>query len=105
MSTTDYLKNLSYNQLVFCRDQAEEMIRAIDEEKKRVVWFVHDDGINQEWFRTEDFLSAQEFANKMQIERWKDADHSAPDILDLKVHVIGRRVPESEYIALFGEDA
>lgn len=104
MSTTDYLKTLDYDQLQFCREQCDEMIRAIQAEEKKIAWAVTDGGINLGWFRTEDYLKAVECIAKVATERWAESEKTKPDTRYwLNLSIKGERLPLSEYSALFSD--
>lgn len=104
MSTKDYLKTLSYSQLLFCREECEKMIRAIQEEEKKVAWAVTDDGINLGWFRTEDYLKAVECLAHEADKRWEEEDKSDPQTQYwLNLSIRGKKLPLSEYDALFAD--
>lgn len=107
MSTTDYLKTLSYDQLCFCRDKADEMIRAIQEEERLVVWFVTDGSINYGWFRTSDYPKAIACFTELAEKHWREADQENPSPKgdDLNLFIKGLRLTRTEYKELFGEDA
>lgn len=102
MSTTDFLKKLDYDQLRFCRDKCNEMIRSIQEEEKKVAWAVTDGGINFGWFRTDDYLKAVELLAREAAERWERADKENPETrYELNLSIEGQRLPVSEYNKLF----
>lgn len=104
MSTTDFLSKLDYDQLRFCRDKCNEMIRSIQEEDKKVAWAVTDGGVNFGWFRTEDYLKAVELLTRKAAERWESADKENPDTrYELNLSIEGQRLPLSEYNALFAD--
>jgi hypothetical protein len=105
MSTTDYLKTLDYDQLKFCRERCDEMIRAIQAESKKIAWAVTDGVTNQGWFRTEDYLKAVECIAKVASERWDEDEKTNPEPRNwLNLSIRGERLPESEYNALFSDD-
>lgn len=104
MSTTDFLKALDYDQLRFCRDTCNEMIKAIQEEEKKVAWAVTDGDINFGWFRTEDYLKAVKCLGTVAVERWEESDKSNPDTRGwLNFSIVGQRLPVSEYDKLFAD--
>lgn len=104
MSTIEFLKKLDCDQLRFCRDKCDEMIRAIQEEEKKVAWAVTDGGINFGWFRTEDYPKAVACLAEAAEERWKDADKENPETrYELNIAIEGNRLPLSEYNALFAD--
>lgn len=104
MSTTDFLSNLDYNQLRFCRDKCDEMIRAIQAEDKQVAWAVTDGESNYGWFRTEDYLKAVEFLASQAAERWEISDKNKPDTRHwLNFAIEGQRLSVSEYNKLFAD--
>lgn len=103
-STTEFLAKLDYDQLLFCRDKCNEMIQAIREEEKKVAWAVTDGGINHGWFRTEDYPKAVACLAAVAGERWEDADKENPGTrYELNLEIEGRRLPASEYEALFAD--
>ncbi|WP_312805498.1 hypothetical protein [Atlantibacter hermannii] len=102
MSTTDFLKTLDYDQLVFCRDKCDDMIRAIQAEEKKVAWAVTDGTTNYDWFRTEDYLKAVDCLATTANLLWDDADQYATRLSPcLNLSIKGKRLPLSEYNALF----
>lgn len=104
MSTTDFLKTLDFDQLQFCRDKCDEMIRAIQEEEKKVAWAVTDGHINYGWFRTEDYLKAVKCLSDEAENRWEEEDKSAPEPRNwLNFSIRGQHLPASEYEALFAD--
>ncbi|WP_154905063.1 hypothetical protein [Klebsiella michiganensis] len=107
MSTTEFLDKLDYEQLKFCRDKCEEMIRAIQEEEKKVAWAVTDGAINFGWYRTEDYLKAVECLTREAENRWKEEtaeDKRNPETRNwLNFSIRGQRLPVSEYEALFAD--
>lgn len=104
MSTTDFLKQLDYEQLKFCRDKCEEMIHSIQEEEKKVAWAVTDGRLNYGWFRTEDYPKAINLLVKEATEGWADADKEKPSPRSgLNIEIKGQRLPLSEYNALFAD--
>lgn len=104
MSITDFLKTLDFDQLQFCRDKCDEMIRAIQEEEKKVAWAVTDGGINHGWFRTEDYQKAVACLAVVAGKRWERADKGNPETrYELNLAIEGQRLPASEYEALFSD--
>jgi len=104
MSTTDFLNSLDYDQLRFCRDKCNEMIKSIQEEEKKVAWAVTDGSINFGWFRTEDYLKAVKCLESVAVERWEDSDKSNPETRRwLNFAIDGQRLPVSEYDKLFAD--
>lgn len=104
MSTTDFLKTLEYDQLVFCRNKCDDMIRAIQAEEKKVAWAVTDGGINVGWFRTDDYLKAVECLAHEAEKRWEEEDKTNPQTRDwLNLSIRGQRLPLSQYNALFAD--
>jgi len=63
MSTRDYLKELDYDQLLFARNCADELIKAKDAEKRVKVWIVSDDCRNVGGFLHDDYQKAVERAH------------------------------------------
>ncbi|HGG8984098.1 TPA: hypothetical protein ACJJXI_004246 [Enterobacter hormaechei subsp. xiangfangensis] len=101
MSTTDFLKTLDLTQLKFCRDKCDEMIRAIENEEKKVAWVVTSDNFPVGWFRTEDYLKAVEcLAN---VATSSAANESLQTLFGTKFAIQGQRLPASEYEALFAD--
>lgn len=107
MSTTEFLKTLDYDQLQFCRDKCDEMLRAIQEEQKKVAWAVTDGSFNYGWYRTEDYLKAVECLAREAENRWKEEtedEKSNPQTRNwLNFSIRGQRLPASEYEALFAD--
>lgn len=104
MSTIEFLSKLSHHQLLFCRDECDKRIRAIQAEEKKVAWAVTDGGINVGWFRTEDYPKAVECLAAEAAERWKEADQENPGTRhDLNLAIEGKRLPLSEYNELFAD--
>ena len=104
MSINEFLETLDYDQLKFCRDKCEEMIRAIQEEEKKVAWAVTDGGINHVWFRTEDYQKAVDYLAVVAAKRWERADKENPETrYELNIAIEGVRLPLSEYNALFAD--
>lgn len=104
MSTKDFLSKLDYDQLRYCRNMCDEMIRSIQEEEKKVAWAVTDGGINYGWFRTEDYLKAVECLASVATERWEESDKNKPDTRGwLNFAIEGQRLPVSEYNKLFAD--
>ena len=102
MSTTDYLNSLNYEQLKYCRDKCNERIRAIQAEEKKVAWVVIADGVNLDWFRTEDYPKAVACLAKEATVRWEGDDKLNPSH-ELNLSIKGTRLPASEYEALFSD--
>ncbi|MDU5552072.1 MAG: hypothetical protein E6051_20160 [Citrobacter freundii] len=107
MSTTDFLKTLDRVQLQFCRNKCDEMLRAIQEEQKKVAWAVTDGSVNYGWYRTEDYLKAVECLVREAEKRWNEEteeDKGNPQTRGwLNFSIQGQRLPASEYEALFAD--
>ena len=66
MSTKDFLDGLSYDQLVFARDEAARRIKVLNESTKVKLWVVSDDGINYAAFHSEEYgAAAQRMAGEI----------------------------------------
>lgn len=98
MSTTEFLKSLTLDQLIFARDTAAEMIKAIREEEKKAVWRVIDRWQSHGNFRTEDYPKAlacfAEVAAKQFAKYGNDPQGNRHDLM-LKIEC--EMVPASEY--------
>lgn len=104
MATTDFLNKMDYDQLLFCRDECNKRIDAIQQEEKKVAWAVTDGGVNFGWFRTEDYLKAVDCLGSVAAERWNESDKESPDTRSwLNLSICGQRLPLSEYNALFAD--
>lgn len=104
MSTTEFLKTLDLVQLRFCRDKCDEMIRAIENEEKKMAWVVTSDNFPIGWFRTEDYLKAVECLASEAKATWSGAAKGSWEMLHgSKFAIRGQRLPVSEYEALFAD--
>ncbi len=59
MSTTDYLKNLDHDQLIYARNFANEMINKIEDEGMVTLWVVEGVHINIAHYKKDDFQKAK----------------------------------------------
>lgn len=58
MSTSKYLKKLSLDQLIFAKEEAEKLIKAITDQKKVKLWIVTGT-VNEACYKEEDFQLAK----------------------------------------------
>lgn len=102
MSTTEFLKTLTLDQLIFARDTAAEMIKAIREEEKKAVWRVTDRWMSHGNFRTEDYLKAIECFVRVATSNFaKCGDDVQSNREDLMLRIDCEMVPASEYEGWF----
>jgi hypothetical protein len=94
MSTKGYLKGLDYDQLLYARNCADELIKAKDAETRVPIWVVSGDCRNVGGFLECDYLKAVERAHQLideeaksgrgfviQVEQERRRENEVPDIL------------------------
>lgn len=97
MSTNDYLASLNEDQLEFARERINVLLSAKRDEKKLLVWVVHDDFVNLKFFKEGDYISAAEFLLNKATQNAKNG--RCPD--DCELHLTSAKFIQPEYDELF----
>lgn len=97
-SIPEFINSLTTEQLLKCRELADEAIGVKRKESKKIVWRVCADGLCYGNFRTEDYVKAAECLLETAEEIW-EPEH--PDEKSLCLEIVKESVPESEYESYF----
>lgn len=92
MSIPEYFKTLSYDQLIFARSHADTLIKKKDNESKRKLWRISDDGVNLAFFDESEHKKA---AERMASETIEYANKYPGNSIKMDMRLIAVR--ESEY--------
>ena len=98
MSTTDYLKTLDYDQLVFAKEHAELLIKEKDAESRVKVWLISDDCLNFGCFPDDQYEEAVQYMASVLLKRETKKHQLGFDLQIRKITLRESEVPE--YMAL-----
>lgn len=89
MGTIDFLKGLDLQQLRFARDKAEEMIAAIEDQEKVLLWAVEDRLVRESF--SIDYETAARKLLELALERKETGD-----LGEMSLYLTPVKVPASE---------